>query len=193
MKKQNETKKLSGVISVSSRGTGYVPLEGVEQDIEIPPEGLNTALHGDRVEIVLGRKERGRRTGKVTRIVERSRTEFVGTLMREGGTWLLKADDRRLYVGIRIPHPPKDAKEGLKVLVALEEWKNPKEAPKGTIKEILGTKGLHSVEMHAIVLEHGFATSFPSEVTAEAKKLEQFRKIPEAEIPRGRDFRDITT
>jgi len=193
MKKQNQTKKLTGVISVSSRGTGYVPLEGFEQDIEIPTEELNTALHGDLVEIALGKRERGRKTGKVLRVIERAKTEFVGTLMRENGSWLLKADDRRLYTKILIPHPPNNAEEGLKALVALLKWDNPKNAPEGSIKEVLGPKGLHSVEMHAIVLEHGFATNFPEEVLAEAKELGQFRKIPLAEIARRRDFREITT
>src|SRR3989344_3049798 len=186
-------KKQTGVISVSSRGTGYVPLEGFEKDIEISAEELNTALHGDLVEIALLKRERGRKTGKVLRVIERAKTEFVGALVRENGTWLLKADDRRMYTKIRIPHPPNNVGEGLKALVALETWNNPKNTPEGNIKEVLGPKGEHAVEMHAIVLEHGFATNFPEEVLAEAKELGQFRKIPPEEIARRRDFREITT
>ena len=199
MKKQDQTKKITGIISVSSRGTGYVPAEGFPQDIEIPQEALNTAFNGDTVEVETRGKTRGfkgkpgRIAGAVVKIVERAKTEFVGTLEKEGGRFLLKADDRRMYVPIEINRPPQDAAGGMKALVTLERWSNPKQNPTGTIKELLGQKGENSVEMHAIVLEHGFATSFPPEVLAEAKELEQYRNIPVAEIARRRDFRTVPT
>ena len=70
------TNKLMGTISISSKGTGYVkvlaptgvPTE-VGNDIEIDSRHLNTALHGDTVEIILHPKNKNRMTGEVTKII----------------------------------------------------------------------------------------------------------------------------
>ena len=189
---KTQEKKMTGVISVSARGTGYVPAEGFAQDIEVQPEALNTALHGDRVEIAL-RGRRPRPQGAVARVLERARTEFVGTLMKDGDRFMLKPDDRRFYTSILIPHPPKNARAGHKALVEFSAWSDPRRLPEGVVREMLGPKGEHAVEMHAIVLEHGFRTEFPPEVLEEAQKLERARTIPSAEAVRRRDFRGVPT
>ena len=54
--KMESGQKIEGIISISSKGTGYVAIEGEEkspQDPEIDFRHLNTALHGDLVEILL--------------------------------------------------------------------------------------------------------------------------------------------
>ena len=45
------TNRLEGIISVSAKGTGYVRVLDQKDDIEIDFKHLNTALHGDMVEI----------------------------------------------------------------------------------------------------------------------------------------------
>jgi len=204
------TRLLAGIISVNSRGTGFLPAEGFEQDIEILFENLNTALHGDAVEVkVLGKARSGARRGtkpkglpaqaglrfggKVVRIVERAKTEFVGTLEQENGRWFLKPDDRRMYADILVTKIRDNAVPNDKALVTLTHWTDSQKNPEGEIKEIIGPKGEHNVEMHAIVLEHGFATSFPQEVEAEARALSKHREISKEEITKRRDFRKVTT
>src|SRR3989344_2571723 len=98
-----------------------------------------------------------------------------------------------MYRDIFIPQPSQGVVEGHKAQVAFTVWNSPDANPEGSVQELLGPKGENSVEMHAIVLEHGFATSFPEAVLAEAKVLEKQRVIPEAEIARRRDFRGTTT
>jgi len=49
---------LTGIISISAKGTGYVKVLDRKDDIEIDFKHLNTALHGDVVEIVLHRKKK---------------------------------------------------------------------------------------------------------------------------------------
>ena len=83
--------KLTGVISISSKGTGYVAIgeqKNKGQDPEIDFKHLNTALHGDTVEIVLHPKRllgKNRQTAEVTKIIKRAKMSFAGVLEIENG------------------------------------------------------------------------------------------------------------
>jgi exoribonuclease R len=70
---------VEGTIRITSKGVGYVEIEGMKEDIEIDPAFLNTALHNDRVEITLHSKIVGiRQGGEVIKILNREKTSFVG-------------------------------------------------------------------------------------------------------------------
>ncbi|MDP6659637.1 MAG: ribonuclease R [Candidatus Pacebacteria bacterium] len=195
MKNSDAGKKFKGIISVTARGTGYVPLEGFEKDIEIPFENLNTALNGDMVEARLV-KTRGdkRQQGEVVEILERDKTQFVGTIERDEEGFFLVSDDRRMYADISTKDAEKKRiKEGTKALVEITRWEKGDEYPEGAVLRTLGMKGEHETEMQAIVLGHEFDTSFPKEVEKEAKEINDNRKITDEEINKRRDFRDTPT
>ncbi len=189
-----------GIIQINRRGTGYLawPLEDKaaskkeKEDIEIPNEHLRGALNGDTVEVELAglshgfRGVPGRFQGRVVKIIERAKTEFVCTI-KDG-----KAipDDLKFYKPISVAGD--EWADGEKVLVALEKFDG-KEAH-GRVIEHLGKAGEHRVEMNAIVLEHGFRTQFPMECLGEARELEEWHAaLITAEIPKRADFRDTTT
>lgn len=188
---------LTGVLSVSSKGVGYLPIEGVEEDIEIPEGSLNTALHKDTVEIQLRPKKDGlRQQGDVVRVVTRSRKDmdFVGVVKQEGDRVFIDPDDKRMYATITIPAKEATGFKGnTKVFAHITKWDDPKKNPEGTILRVLGAKGVHETEMEAIVLEHNFDLSFPVEVEQEAKKIGENRTISAEEIAKRRDFREIVT
>ena len=75
MKKEKKkiTNKQEGIISVSSKGTGYVAINGFKEDIEIDFRHLKTALNGDTVEIILHPKSQNRQTGEVSKIIKRAK------------------------------------------------------------------------------------------------------------------------
>ena len=78
------TNKTQGIISISSKGTGYVVIgadKDKKQDPEIDFRHLNTSLHGDLVEILLHPKNAGRQTAEVIKIIARAKTRFVGVLL----------------------------------------------------------------------------------------------------------------
>ena len=190
--------RLEGVISVTSRGIGYFPVEGFEDDIEIPKEFLNTALNRDTVEIVLHPRQKGvRAQGAVVRVISRARTEFVGVLKEEDGFYYLVPDDRRMYVDLLIPKTAKDTKErvveDMKVLVRLVKWDDSRKDPEGEILKVIGKKGEHETEMQAIVLSHNFDTNFPSEVEKEAKEIGRHKNISAGDVAKRKDIRNITT
>lgn len=155
------------------------------EDIEINKEDLGGALNGDTVEVELGGLF-PRPKGKVVRILERSKLEFVATI-KNG---VAVPDDARVYRPFRIEGT---ASEGEKILLRLQSF-NPGEDPRGVVVRSLGKAGEHRTEMNAIVAEHGFATEFPAAVSAEAAQLEQdHARIIASEAPQREDFRATTT
>jgi len=193
-----ENREYSGKIAISSRGVGYFSIENLPEDIEIPTNLLNTALHNDIVEISLLAKIEGqRRQGQVLKVLKRAKTTFVGLLEQSNGNdfMFLKPDDKRMYRDIFI-HTSKanGGKKGDKVFAEITGWKDPQKSPEGRILEVLGKKGVHNVEMEAIILEKGFSPKFNTEIEQAAEKIvnEVTKKMPE-EISTRRDERKITT
>ena len=94
-----------GIISITSKGTGYVAVGNKKdkQDPEIDFKHLNTALHGDLVEIILHSKTKARQTAEVSKIITRAKTRFVGVLESEKNIFFLKPDDPKMYTDILIP------------------------------------------------------------------------------------------
>ena len=188
-------KTRSGVISITKSGLGFFTHADFDEDIRIEHENLNTALHGDVVEVlVFPQMPNGeRRAGKVIAVLERARVRFVGTLERERNTWLLTPDNARMYTPIVLERVPTGTAAGHKALVEMRPWTNPRTAPHGDVLEVLGPAGEHETEMRAILLERGFESDFPPAVQAEAHALLSMRDIPRDELRAREDFRDVPT
>ena len=78
---------VSGRLIGHRDGYGFVvpdsPLAGTDLDIFIPPDGMGSALHGDRVEVhfqrsTKGFKNEGRMEGRVIQVIERAQKTVVG-------------------------------------------------------------------------------------------------------------------
>ncbi|MEK9182759.1 MAG: VacB/RNase II family 3'-5' exoribonuclease, partial [Patescibacteria group bacterium] len=198
--------KLQGVISISSKGTGYVAVgeeKNKRQDPEIDFKHLNTALHGDTVEIILHPKlnkpafAKGfgetRQTAEVVKIISRAKTSFAGVLEKEKDILFLKPDDTKMYTDILVPEKSlSGAKAGQKVFVEIVSWKDPRKAPEGRVKKILGRPGDNSVEMNSIAMERGFDAELPHKVEMEARKIRQ-GGIGGKDFSGRRDFRKVLT
>ncbi len=194
-------KKVSGHIKITSKVIGYLPVDGVLEDIEIQTSGLKTALNDDEVEVALLPIVKGiRQQGEVMKIIKRARMEFVGTIEKVdvekvGGDFFLVPDDKKFYRDILVPASSAlNAQDGDKAFVHITEWKDMESRPRGEVLRVLGKKGVHDVEMQSIVLEKGFDTDFLPEVEEDAKKAATTARENFAqEIARRKDFRDTTT
>jgi ribonuclease R len=78
---------VSGRLIGHRDGYGFVvpdaPLAGTDLDIYIPPDGMGSALHGDRVEVHVQRSTKGfrgegRMEGRVVQVIERAQKTVVG-------------------------------------------------------------------------------------------------------------------
>lgn len=187
---------VEGTISVTPKGVGYVSVPEREEDIEIDAPFLNTALHRDTVRVLLHPRVPGERErGEVVDILVRSKMEFVGVLEKHVGFFFLVPQDQRLYADIIIPFSEAgEAKEGQKVLAAITKWDDPKKNPEGRVIQIIGTPGVHDVEMRAIVLDRGLRPDFPEPVLKEAEEIKKKERAFMSEgLSARRDVRDIPT
>src|SRR5207244_6832397 len=103
-------------------------------DIFIAAENTGTAMHGDRVVARISReapyrRTKGRREGRVIRILKRANDTIVGTLQHSRNFYYVVPDDPRLAHDVYV-RPEQDgraettAKVGDKVVVRLETWES---------------------------------------------------------------------
>jgi len=184
---------LSGTIDFTSMGTAFVVIENQAQDIFIPFRKTKDALQGDLVKIIISNKRQGRRKeGEVVEVLQRAKTQFVGTLKLAQRYAFVIPDSNKLHVDFFIHLTKiKGAKDGQKVLMKLAEWKSGEQNPTAEVIDVLGYPGEHTTEMHAIMAEFGLPEKFSDEVEYYARNLNL--KIEETEVKNRRDFREITT
>ena len=183
-----------GVISINSKGVGYIRHIDFEDSVVVEHSKLNTALHGDIVSFELYAQKKGKeKTGKVSEVLTRSKKGFAGVLDEQNGMYFVVPQDKKMYTDIIIPKEKlAGAAKGQKVFAILSDWKDSKKSPFGYIDEVLGIPGVNDVEMRSIALEKGFGKGFTDEVEAAAKHLYD-EGIGEEQIKDRRDFRNVFT
>ncbi len=189
----NKQRTINGNINISAKGIGFVKINDNES-VEIDHIFLNTALHGDNVEVLLyPKKINENQKGEVLKIISRSKKGHAGVLEKDSGTFFLVPSDPKVYVDIVIPQQKLNgAKEGQKVFAIIEEWKDMNKPPVGRIEKVLGKPMENNAEMEAIALEKGFNATFKKELIKEAEKISK-TKIDKNEISKRKDFRNTTT
>src|ERR1051325_7036618 len=147
-----EADLVTGKLSVHPIGYGFLTSEKQgEPDVFIAAENVGTAMHGDRVVARISPESpsgriKGRREGRVIRILERAHDTVVGTLQRSRNFYYVVPDDPRFvhdfYVGSNIcSHGPEGrqdepghgsaANAGDKVVVRLDQWQSRHVNPEG--------------------------------------------------------------
>src|SRR5438093_1076733 len=98
-----EADLVAGKLSIHQAGYGFLtPETPGEPDTFIAAENIGTAMHGDRVVARISRDEpysriKGRREGRVIRILERAHDTIVGTLQRSRNFYYVVPDDPRVF------------------------------------------------------------------------------------------------
>src|SRR6266516_5443588 len=108
------------------------------------------------------------------RVLERRRTQIVGTLQRGRQFLYVIPDDPRMPHDVYVP-PPRDvgrpANVGDKVVVELQEWKSRHTNPEGEIIEVLGPPDAEGVDMLSVLRQYNLPLHFPEEVLDEARAI----------------------
>jgi len=182
-----EADLVTGKLSIHQAGYGFLTSEiSGQPDVFIAAENIGTAMHGDRVVARISRDEphgriKGRREGRVIRILERAHDTIVGTLQRSRNFYYVVPDDPRIvhdvYVGEVSTLPLATSKVapqiGDKVVVRLEAWESRHVNPEGEIIEVLGPASAPGIDMLSIIRKYHLPTEFPRDV------LDKVKGIPE--------------
>ena len=184
---------VTGIIDLTAKGTAYLISDDCKEDVFIPQVGLNHALNGDKVKVLLyARSSKRRPEGEVVEILERKKETFVGIIQCSKQYAFLVPTGKQLPYDIFIPLTDLNgAKDGEKAIVKITEWPENQKNPVGKVLEVLGTPGDNDTEMNAIMAEYELPVQFPTNVEKAAKRIKD--AIPAEEIRTRRDFREITT
>ena len=183
----------TGRVDMAGRGQGYIIVEDLEEDIYVKSKNLNKSLNGDIVEVYVFKRRKGGKTeGEVTKIIERKKTEFVGTIDITDRFAFVNVADHKMVTDIFISkNNLNGAQQGEMVLVSLDDWPQNADSPFGTVLKRLGMPGEHHTEIHAILAQYGLPYEFPEAIEEFANKIDT--SIQESEIKKRRDMRkDLT-
>ncbi|MDB5231145.1 MAG: rnr, partial [Chitinophagaceae bacterium] len=183
-----------GVIEVTRSGMGYVVVPDEEHDVMVRPHEFNTALNGDtvQVKIVKENQSTGRREGRVTEVLQRKQTEFIGRLKISGNFGFVVPDSDKPMPDLYIPAESLNgAKDDDRVAVKLVRWEKDDKKPVGQILEVLSAEAGNDIAMKSLLAENGFALSFSDDAMEEASRLPD--EITNAEIKKRKDCREILT
>lgn len=154
------------------KGYGFVESdEEFKQDLFIPKDDINGALHNDRVmaEVVTPATDDRRAEGKVIKIIKREVTRVVGLFQENKSFGFVVPDDKKFNQDIFIPKRVfSGAKNDDKVVCEITVWPQENRKPEGKIIEVLGQKGERGVEIDSIIRAHGLPEEFPKKVIEEA-------------------------
>lgn len=193
-KNTHVTNEIKGVLDVTRSGIGYVVIPDGTGDVLVRQGDFNTALHGDtvRVKVVKENLNSGRKEGKITEVISRKQTEFIGHLQLSTNFAFFVPDTDKPMPDLFIPLDKiNGAKHKEKVIARLVKWEKGDKKPIGEIMSVLTAADENDAAMKEILAEAGFPLSFPEEVMKEANQLND--DFPEAEIKKRKDFREILT
>jgi ribonuclease R len=189
----NKMGLFTGKLVSHKKGFGFVESdEEYTQDLFIPADSLNGAMHNDRViaEITTPATDEKRAEGRIIKVVERAITDVVGTFQESKNFGFVLPDNKKFNKDIFIPKKFfNGAKGNDKVVCRITQWPTEDKKPEGKIIEILGQKGDRYVEITSVIREHGLPEEFPKKVLDEAEKVAI--EIPQEEIDRRLDLRDM--
>jgi ribonuclease R len=179
-----EADLVTGKLSIHQVGYGFLsPETPGEPDVFIAAENIGTAMHGDRVVARISPdtpsdRIKGRREGRVIRILERAHDTIVGTLQRSRNFYYVVPDDPRFVHDVYV-HPDRDqlqqpsANVGDKVVVRLEAWESRHVNPEGEIIEVLGAVSAPGVDVLSIIRKFHLRAEFPKDVLNQAERISE--------------------
>ncbi len=172
---------------------GYViPVDGSD-DIYVSTKDMKNAMDGDTVRVAIKDKKHGKKQeGFVLEILERGKSELVGRIEFSPRFAFVIPDNRKLHQDIFVSlTETMKAAHNDKVIVKIKQWPSHDKSPEGEVIRVLGKAGENNAEIHSIMAEFDLPFEFPKHIEEEAESISE--KLPQKEIEKRRDFRDITT
>lgn len=166
-------RELIGKVQANEKGFGFFVPEDGSPDAFVPPREMRGILNGDTVKARVGKDsffKEGKFSATIVSIVKRAHEEFVGTLIKENGSFYLKPDDFRVTQPILLGRGSLKGQVGQKVVVKITKW--PGEGPmEGQLIEILGFPDDPGVDIKSVIRKYQWPDSFPKPVESQVAGL----------------------
>jgi ribonuclease R len=193
-KKSTQSEVVKGRLEISRSGMGFVIVEGREKDIIVKPNDFGKAFHGDTVKVqVMNPYDKNKRTeGKITAVVERKQTDFIGNVQVKGTMAFFIAGGNNPMPDFHIDFKRLNgAKDGDRVVAKFLQWDKSDKKPEGEIVAVMTAENEADMAMKEILVHAGFPLSFDADVLKAAAALSP--NITREELKKRKDCRDILT
>ncbi|MGF1740736.1 ribonuclease R [Vibrio profundum] len=175
-------------------GHGWVRPEGKtskDDDILLPHHQMRTIIHGDYVLVQpAGTDKRGRKEGRLVRILEAREGQLVGRFFLEGGYAYVVSDDSRISQDILIPQEHKStARMGNVVVIEILERATRNRGMTAKVVEVLGENMAPGMEIEIAIRTHQIPNEWPEEVLKQTEHLTE--SVPEKAKVGRVDLRDL--
>lgn len=176
-----------GTFLGNKKSFGFVDIEG-DEDVFIPPNNINGALHKDKVIVEITSKNGLRLEGRILKIIDRSFNLLVGEFYYKNGKGYINLDDEKVKLNIIIDEKNSmGAMNGHKVLVKVTNHIKGYDY-KGEVVKIIGHKNDPGVDILSIVNSLNIPDEFSEEVMDEVEKIPS--RVEEQELIGRRDLRE---
>jgi ribonuclease R len=177
--KQKQADVVTGVISVHSRGFGFLRADDpglFPEDIFIPKHLTLNAVDGDKVEVVVNTEVQSEKgpEGKVVKIVSRSRTHIAG-IISEVQPWgeiiayvPLLGSSQKVVVE---EHPDYKLRVGDRIVMEVVDWGSKDTDTLCKMSRSIGHISDPSMDTPAAIEEFELRSEFPHQVVKEAKSF----------------------
>ncbi len=187
-----ESKNVTGVFTAHQRGFGFVTIEGENEDIFIPGDKVNGAMHMDTVEIaVLPTTSGKRKEGAVLKVIERGMKHVVCTYEASENFGFAVPDNTRFGSDIFIPKGKSmGAVAGHKVVVEVTSYGKKDKKPEGRVVEIIGHINDPGTDILSIVKAYDMPVEFSEKIMHRVENVS--KEVTDADMAGRMDLRDWT-
>ena len=192
--KSAELLSQKGRLEITRSGMGFVIVDGDKNDVMVKPGDFSTALNGDivRVKLVKENLRTGKKEGRITEVITRKQTEFIGHLQLSTNHAFFVPDTDKPMPDLFIPLIDiNGAKNKDRVIARLVKWDKTDKKPVGEIIKVLLPEDDNDAAMQELLAQAGFPLSFPLDVQESAERIPTI--LDKDEIGKRRDCRDILT
>ncbi|MGI9920000.1 ribonuclease R [Vibrio owensii] len=185
---------VKGYVIGHKDGHGWVRPEGSvgkDNDIVLPHHQMKHIIHGDYVLVQpTDNSKRGRREGRLVRVLEERNTQIVGRFFLEYGYSYVVPDDSRISQDILIPNEHKaGARMGNVVVIEITDRGSRSRGMMGKVVEVLGENMAPGMKTQIAIRTHQIPHDWPAAVDKQIENLGE--EVPE-EAKEGRvDLRDL--
>ncbi len=184
---------VTGRIQGHERGYAFlVPDDEMTEDVFIPADSLNGAMHNDKVVARVNKKSASdkRMEGEIIRILKRANATLVGTFEKSMNFGFVIPDNKRISGDIFIPKGEfNGAKKGQKVIVEIIKYPEARRNAEGKIVEIIGNINEPGTDILSIIKSYNLEEDFPDEVMNQAESIGD--TVTEEMIQGRRDLRGL--
>ena len=181
-----------GTIEINRAGNGYVATDIYDNDIFIREKNRLNSLNKDTVSIQLIQRKKKKLEGKVTGVLLRAKTKFIGVIEDNGKNAFFIADNKNVGSDFFIPREKlKNAKNNSRVIIEFMDWPETTGCPFGEVIKIIDDKIDLNSEIEANIELFNIRNNFSKKIEKELANLPT--KIEKKDLKNRKDFRKHTT